>query len=599
MTQLQNVDTLEFADIKENLKEFLKNKSEFTDYNFEGSALSTLLDVLAYNTHYNAVYTNLMLNESFIDSASKYSSVVSLAKSIGYTAKSVRAPRAQLKVNVSGLQGSPSTLTLPKGTKFKSISDSVEYFFTTLDDYVAPNQSDNFEFDIPVFEGRLASNRYLVTEETEYIIPNFNVDLQTIKVFVQESDSSSRLTQFTFVDDIVKVTPESNAFFIKQREDLYYEITFGNNDIGKSVENGNVVYIEYLISSGDVANNCTKFYYSGGFRSDALYSVQTLEASYGGAPAETVDSIRFNAPRNYVAQNRAVTATDYKTQIISNFPQIETLAVWGGQDNVPPVYGKVFISAKPFNRDALTYIEKKEIDKYLARNKSVLSIQHEFVDPEILKISITSNVYFNQTSTTKTEGQISSLVRNTIKSVGNGLGKFESAFRYSKLASMIDKSDPSIVSNITKIKLFKEVHPKIGSQSRYFINIGNPIFRGDSSVSSSKIFIPTIDSFIELRNDINGDLYIHTFNPDGSSTRTNRKVGTVNFSEGIIDVSALIISGLYEPIFKFSIIPSSNDVVPLRQNILVIPDDQVFVNVITDTISAGSDNSTYIFSESR
>lgn len=597
MSKLMNVDALEFDTIKNNLKTFLRNSPDFTDYDYEGSAMSILIDVLTYNTHYNALYTNMMLNESFLDSASKYSSVVSLAKSIGYTAKSVKSASANVTVVITDVPDAPDTLTLPKHTSFKSVKDGKEFSFYTLNTYTAQRVADSYTFNIVITEGFPISNYYVVSDGVDYVIPNANADLLTLSVFVQESTTSSSIRQFRRTDEILEVGPEEPIFYIKQREDLFYQTFFGDDVIGRAVSPGNVVFLEYLVSKGEIGNGCSAFYYASGARGDVLYSVTTTQIASGGANAESISSVKFNAPRNYIAQNRAVTSEDYKNQILSHFPQVQSVSVWGGQDHSPPQYGRVFISAKPYGRDFLNSIEKNQINDFLSKKRSVVSVQQVFVDPSILEIGIEANVYYNPLTTTKTTGELHQMVKSTIESYSSDLDVFDISFRFSKLSTMIDKTDDSIVSNISKIYLVKSVTPSISTFERYQIEIGNPIFMQAGTIKTSRIRIPMFDEYVAIQNDESGDLYVYEFSLEGIQRKSTTKVGTVDYSKGTITIPNLRINSLFDPVFEFRIVPSSNDVVPIRQNILTVPPKRTTINIISDPTMNGS--SDYIFSSSR
>lgn len=580
--KLLAVDELDFDRIKANIKTFLQGQSELTDYNFEGSVISTLLDVLAYNTHYNALYTNLAINESFIDSASKYSSVVSLAKSIGYTAKSAKSARASLSVVVSDVPGNPTFLTIPKGTSFKSEKDGVLYSFYTDQPHTAQNVSNQFQFNFDVIEGSPASNSYTVGLGTQYVIPNKNVDLSSMSVAIQENIGSSVLTQFKLVDDLLMVKGVDSVYFVKQREDLFYEIYFGNDVIGKAVSSGNVVFLDYLISNGAVTNGCSTFFYGSGFRTDVIYAVSVNTAAHGGADAESIDSIKFNAPRAYVAQNRAVTADDYTNQILSNFPQVESISVWGGQDHEPKQYGRVFISAKPFGRNALNAQEKADIQLFLSKRRAVVSVQQMFVDPVILNIGLTTNVYYDAKTTTQSQGDIRNLVHATITDYSNTLNTFDASFRFSKLSRLIDGTDDSIISNISTIFLQYTIVPLYGIAETYTISLGNPILAADGSVKSSRFYIPAASNFVYFVSMANGDIVLNDQFLDGTE-RTRGVVGSVDFNTGKISVNRLLIAALYDPNLILTIIPKSNDVIPTRQNILTIPDSLVQINIIPES----------------
>lgn len=588
---LINVGDLDFDGIKANIKTFLQGQDVFSDYNFEGSVLSTLLDVLAYNTHLNALYTNLAVNESFIDSASKYSSVVSLAKSIGYTPKSTKSSYATLTIAVSNVPGNPATLTLPRFTSFKSDINGVKYSFLTTETHTALNVANVFTFNVDVTEGFVASNNYTTGINTQYVIPNRSIDMSTISVQVQENTNSSLLTTFKLVDDLLTVKNIDAVFFVKQREDLFYEIYFGNDVIGKAVVPGNVVFLDYLVSSGVASNGCSEFYYSSGFRSDVIYTITTNEVSRGGADPESIDSIKFNAPRVYTSQNRAVTADDYESQVKINFPQIERIKVWGGQDNVPPQYGKVFISAKPYGRDKLDDQEKLDIKTFLSTKRSVVSIQQVFTDPVVLNIALTSHVYFNADLTTKTADELATLILSNIQTYANSLNTFDSSFRYSKLIGMIDGTDPSILSNITSITISRNVTPIFGVKTNYNIDIGNPIYSVQNSVRSSRFYIPGVSNTIFIRSETDGTLSLMNKFPDGTETFISQ-IGTLNFTTGKIEIKELLITALFDDDFNFVIQPSSNDVIPVRENLIALPSDLISLTVVAES-------QDHLFSASR
>ena len=597
MSKIHNVDSLEFDSIKSNIKNFLRTIPEFTDYNFEGSAMSMVIDVLAYNTHYNSLYTNMMLNESFLDSASKYSSVVSLAKSIGYTAKSAKSSIAKLRVKVSDVPNSPEVLNLPKHTSFKSTKGGKEYSFYTQDIYSAPRVADTYTFEIDVVEGFPISNYYVNNGDVDFIIPNKEVDLTTVRVMVQESSTSSRIRQYYRVDDILYANSETPMFYVKQREDLFYQIYFGDGSIGKTIEPGNVIFIDYMVSKGEESNGCSAFYYASGARGDSLYEVSTIQNSAGGADPESIESIKFNAPRNYISQNRAVTSDDYKNQILSNFPMVQTVAVWGGQDNNPPQYGRVFISAKPFGRSKLNDIEKKQIVDFLSKKRSIVSVQHVLVDPTIIEIGVDVNVYYNTSISTKNPGVLKQMVRSSIEAYDEELNVFESNFRFSRLSRMIDSTDPSILSNVSRIYLVRTVTPNIGVVDKYQIELGNPIFRQEGTIRSSRIRIPMFEGYVTIQNDESGDLYIYDYTSEGIQRKTNTKIGHVNYEKGTFILENLRINSLFDPTFEFRITPLSNDVLPVRQNILSIPSKRTTVNVIAEQNT--SDANSHIFSASR
>lgn len=567
---LIKVDQLDFDGIKANIKTFLQGQQTFSDYNFEGSALSTLIDVLAYNLHYHSLYTNMALNESFIDSASKYSSAVSLAKSIGYTAKQIASARAKIRVEMTSVQNLTSNqLTLPKGTLFRGVVGDNEYIFQTYYAKTADLVNGKFTFDVDVIEGSFIQTSYVNSIGTTFVIPNKNADISSLTVRVQESVGNISSQTFNRSVDLLSITGQDTVFFVKQREDLFYEIYFGNDVLGKAVNPGNVVYLDYYVSSGQAANNCGQFYYAGGYRGDALYQVMTLELSSGGANAESIDQIKYNAPRNYVAQNRAVTDKDYITQILQQFPFVESVSVWGGEDHYPPRYGSVYICAKPFDRNVCTADEKFQIVEFLKVNRSMLSIQPIVVDPTYTNIVIKTGVYFNPDKTTKTADDISSLVKTGVLNYVNSLNSLKKSFRYSTLTKLIDSTDYSIVSNLTKVYVKQYLTITVGVSETYSVRLNNPIDIKQGSVKSSRFYLPGSTNSFFLMNQVSGKLDLYEVLPSGVD-QFIQSIGSVDFKEGIIKTDAVTISGLYDDGFWFDIFVSSYDVIPLRDTIMKI-----------------------------
>lgn len=595
-------DELDFDLVKANIKEFFRSQDVFTDYDFEGSALSVLIDLLAYNTLYNSFYNHLSINEMFLDSASKYSSAVSLAKTIGYTPKSVKAARALLSVTISGVPENPTVLTLPSGSTFRATVGDREFDFRTLTDYTSANNLGSFQFDgIEIAEGAKLSKRYTAADNIKFVIPNKDVDLSTLDVFVQENASSSDYTKYTLVDDILKVKSTDNVYFIKQREDTLYEVYFGNGVLGAALSTGNLVVLDYMLASGSVANGARSFVYSSGFRSDVFYTVNTDQIALGGDEAETLESVKFNAPRMYVAQNRAVTADDYDVLLRERFTNIESLSIWGGQDNVPPVYGKVFVTAKPTGRETFLSDEKQEMLSYLTSGKNIATITPVFLDPEFLRLQIVANVYYNKNLARKTAGELNTLVRNTIIAYGENLNRFGNSFRFSQLSTEIDSTDKSIISNITSIKIRKVVQPVYNITTKYTIRIENPIYQDrdtGETIWSTRFYIGAESDRCYFKDDGAGNIDLYLENILGEP-RFYKTIGTVNYSTGEIEIVDVLIRGLYDQEIEVMCTPLSNDVIPIRQYLLTIPPELIEVNVIADTDSTSGTKQKHTFSPSR
>jgi hypothetical protein len=596
------IDELDFDLVKENLKLFLRNQPEFNSYDFEGSALTILLDILAYNTTYNASYLNMALNESFIDSASKRSSLVSLAKALGYTANSVRSAVARLNIQITlPITSTNNILTLPRGTIFNGIVEDTDYQFTTLTDYsVVKNTEGKFLFEnVDVYQGVLINNTYTTTPSSKYVIPSTNVDLTSLTVLVRESNSSSETVKFTRAEDLFRVKPTDAIYFVKQRDDLFYEVFFGSDGIGRALINGNVVRLEYLESAGDVANGANQFVYQSGFRSDGVLEVETVQAAVGGTAEESIESIRFNAPRAYVTQNRAVTAADYENLLLANYPIIESIHAWGGQDNIPKVFGKVFICAKPRGGTKFSTSEKMSMEKSLINSRGVVSINPVIVDPMYMNIELSCNVYYNLNATKWTEGQLQTLVQNKIIEYGTTLNKFDSVFRYSKLTSLIDSVDTTgIVSNSVSFRIRCPMDPLYNSNVQYKLITGNPITPG--TFYSTRFYIVDFTDRVYIKDNSSGVLELYSEDVDGVPTY-QRDIGVVDYSSGTWDIKSLVINNLHDPILEFVFIPKSNDVVSNRNILVTLPSDTVTVNMIADNIANGSETGgeTFVFSNVR
>jgi hypothetical protein len=587
-----NVTELDFDAIKSNLKNFLKGQEQFQDYDFEGSGLSILLDVLAYNTHYNALYNNLTINEMFLDSASKRNSVVSLSKMLGYVPRSCACATATVRLNVnSGIQG-PSSLTLPAYSTFLTIVDGVQYTFYTTSSYTITGSGTAYTFDdIKVVEGTPLTFKWEYSNNSEYIIPNANIDLSTLKVKVQESANSDLYETFTNASSLTTATPISKIYFVKEVDDGLYQLTFGDGIIGRSLSAGNIVHIEYMASSLDAPNGARLFQYTGQtLISNASNVVTCLSPAQGGSVAEDIESIRFNAPRTYAAQNRCVTPDDYKALIYSAFPRAKSVAVWGGEDNNPPVYGKIFICVKPVDSTKLTQLQKADLINTVLQSKNVVSVIPEIVDPDYLNISLNVNVYFNPRETTRTAPEIETIVTNTIFDYDdNDLQSFDGVFRYSKLSGLIDKSEKSITNNAMTVLLRRNISPRYNVSAQYLLNIINPIQYSEApggSLGTTGFYISGSDE-IHYLDDNGTNVRLFKYGANAQKFIVDEQIGTIDHAKGIIDIRNLHITALADIDWEISIKPKSNDVVSALTQIAKIARDHMYVTAIPDQTSVG------------
>ena len=459
-TQKLQITELDFDDIKANLKTYLKGQSEFSDYNFEGSGMSVIMDLLAYNTHYLGMNANMLANEMFLDSSILRSSVVSHAKQLNYTPRSARAPVAYLNVTVN--DSTLSSVTIDKGTKFTTSINNNTYGFVVNESLTVQPQSGILNFNnLPVYEGTLATTRYTVdytNPEKKYILTSDRADTSTLKVTVQTSASDTSTQVFTLARDISLVGETDRVFFIQEGEDGRFEVYFGDDVIGQKLSNGNIVILEYIVTNKTEANGASTFSGTavGGVSN---ITVETLLSATGGAEPETIESIKYYAPLSYSSQRRAVTTYDYKSIVPEIYPNIKSIQVWGGEDNDPPIYGQVYIAIEPLSGGKLTEAQKQFVVTGL-KPYNIASVRPVVVDPETIYIIVSSNFRYNATVTTKSSADLITLVNSTISNYSTGnLEKFDNMFRYSELIRLIDETDISILSNITTIRMYKKITP--------------------------------------------------------------------------------------------------------------------------------------------
>lgn len=606
------VAELDFDAIKSNIKTFLKAQSTFADYDFEGAGLSVLLDILAYNTHYNALYTNLAVNESFLDSASKRSSVVSRAKEIGYVPHSATGAIATVNIVVSGTTSSPATLTLPAYSSFSTTIDGSNYTFYNTEAIVTSLSGSTYIFTgVKIKEGTPLTFKYTTANGVQYILPNANVDLSTLKVRVQDNASSSNFETFVNQEEIINLNGASQVYFIKEIEGQLYELEFGNNTIGKALVSGNVVNLTYMITNKTDGNGARLFTYTGSTLLGGTVAITTTTPAVGGTDIESIDSVRYNAPRSYAAQNRAVTVEDYKSIMFRLYPEALTVNAWGGEDNIPPSYGRIYLSIQPTSTSILTDAQKEYIIREILKQKNVVSITPVIVDPEYINLEINTAAYYNPRLTSKTETELKDLVINTIKAYNTeNLQSFTGIFRHSNLSSQIDATEDSIISNVTTIKLHREIDVQYNSNSTYTIYLGNPIYNSgvpEESITSTGFYIQGNTNVMYLEDlptqgTINGVLRMYYY--VGDIKTYFRTFGTINYSTGTVTLNELEITGIDQTqsdIFELIIKPQSQDVVSVRNQLVTIPNSKINVSVILDKVSVGdpAGGANYQFTSSR
>jgi hypothetical protein len=486
MTERLTVTELDFDTIKTNLKNFLRAQSEFTDYDFEGSSLNVLLDVLAYNTHYNAYYLNMVANEAFLDTALLRESVVSHGKTLGYTPKSVTAAKAIIDLTVETSNSTPGKLTLPRGYVFRSnLIDNRSYSFVTLEDTIVTKSGTQFVFEnLEIYEGQLVNFNFNFSEldnpKQIFTIEDENVDTNTIAVTVRPNASNTSAIVYNRATNILDVTAESEVFFLQETSSRKFQIYFGNNVVGKKLEDGSIVELSYLVSSGVEPNGANGFTPTQSIDGFGTFFVDVINVASGAADRESVDSIKFSAISQFATQNRLVTFKDYESFILTNYPNIDSISVWGGQENDPPVYGKVFISLKPKDNFFLSQTEKQRIINDIITPKAIASVSAEIIDPQFLFLILQNQVVYDPKRLSISEDEFSEQVRSTILTYRDTfLNKFDSRFIQSKLEQSIDRINPrAIIGTNVTVKLQKRFTPILNQFRSYDIDFSVPLRRG-------------------------------------------------------------------------------------------------------------------------
>jgi hypothetical protein len=485
MADRLKVTELDFDDIKTNLKNFLKQQSEFQDYDFEGSGMSVLLDILAYNTHYNAYYINMIANESFLDTALLRNSVVSHAKKLGYTPRSVSAAMAVIDLTVDSGNSTPGFLTLPKGYIF--LSDQVDgrsYSFVTLENHSVSKTGNNFIFpSIPIYEGTLTTYSYVhdqLSNPTQtFTLPDLDVDTKTLTVTVQPSTTNTDITIFNTASDLLTQTKDAEIYFLQESSDGKYQIYFGDGVFGKKLNDGAVVTLQYLISSADAPNSANNFVSTSSVSGLSNMVVDSVIRASGGTQRESVEEIKFAAPLQSLSQNRAVTKNDYIKLIQQKYPAFESVNVWGGEENDPPVFGRVFVAAKPRLGFEVTDTVKDFVENEILKPISMLTVTPEMVDVDYNFLKIHIDLVYDKNRTTLTDNDMKSSIRNiTLDYAVKNLNKFNTFFNYSGLESLVQNFNKSIISNEVELLIGKKFRPDLLKPNTYVLDFGVPLNKG-------------------------------------------------------------------------------------------------------------------------
>ena len=622
------VTELDFDNIKDNLKTFLKGQNQFKDYDFEGSGMNILLDTLAYNTHYLGFNANMVANEMFLDSSSLRSSAVSHAKTLGYEVTSARAPTATLNVSLST---TAATKTMSAGTAFTSTVDGTSYQFVTTSDITSTNTGSNIPFDsVTVYEGTYVITKYLVDSsdvDQRFILTDPRSDTTTLTVKVQNSATDTTTTTYTKATDITQLSPSSTVYYLQEVETGRYEVYFGDGIVSQSVSDGNIIQLQYVVTNKTESNGASSFSAPTAIDGVTNITVTTVSSASGGAEPESIQSIKLNAPLDYASQGRAVTTKDYEVYVKRLFPTTQAVSVWGGEDgsydsstgvSSTPEYGKVFISIKSTTGVDLTTAQKTNLEKELAPYK-VASITPVVVDAETTSIILGITIMYDSSATTYTAAQIASLVATTVSNYNaSDLQTFNTPFRHSKLLGLIDGTDTSILNSVATVTMAKLFTPTLSSSTDYRLNFNNKFYNPVSGYNASAGGIIASTGF--YLNSVTTTTYF--FDDDGagnlrtyylvSGVRTYLDIaaGTVDYANGLITIGSITITGVAEvdgatsSQIRITVLPNSNDITPVRNQILEIDltnttyDGSVDatastgVGYVTTTTSAGTTTTT-------
>ena len=582
---------LNFDTYRANLKTYLQSQPQFTDYNFDGSNFSVLLDVLAYNTYLNAFYMNMIGSEMFLDTSTLFESAYSHAKELNYIPSSRSSSRAVVTMTLTGLANTAAYVTIPKNYRISTKLDSKTYLFATQEAHTISRTTGFISANVSIFEGKVTDEYFTeantAATQTRYVLASANLDTSSIDVQVKSSVSTNTFYIYSRADTLYGLTSTSNVYFVQGYGAGKYELVFGNGVAGASLVPGNIVKVNYrdtLGDEGDFAGSFTAldtaYADDGSAVQPNLIRISTVSVSSGGSDRESVESIKFNAPRYYATQDRAVTKEDYVSLIKSRFPSIEAVAVFGGEEDIPKQYGKVIIVTRSFGSDKTPDSTKLSIQNYLL-DKMPLSITPTFQEPDYIYVKIDTTVFYNQSLTTKTTSDIKSAVISALSSFSaTNLQNFNQNMRFSKLTSAIDNADTSIIANDTVVQMSKRLSPIIGEAYSTDIKFNNQIYLttsiNDSSINSSTFYVSIngVTTAATLKDDGSGLIYVVT-------ASLNTPIGTVNYTTGEIVIANLNVVAYNNYISLYAYTSTQQDILIQKDQILEI--DPADVTIIVET----------------
>ena len=608
-----NVTELDFDQIKKNLKNFLKQQTEYTDYDFEGSGLSVLLDVLAYNTHYNAMNAHYSLNEAFLDSAQIRGNVVTRAKLLGYTPRSALSPRATvtITVDISGenqaTKDANTSLTLPRGTKLKAQVQGETHNFVVLDNHSVDRVGNVFTFsNIQIVEGTYKSLLFRVDNDIEnqkFQLGDKDADTSTLRVRVQQNEEASAYDIYTKFESLLNIDSTSQIYYLQENPSELFEVYFGDGIIGRKPINNNIVTLDYVFTKGEDANGASTFsavdqIAGAGNANFNITSITTNVAAAGGVEKESLESIRFNAPLTFTAQNRAVTSDDYRAILLKNFSNISSISTWGGEDNDPVDFGKVYISIKPLTAEKLTEAEKTQIRDSVLKGKNIVSITPEIVDPAFTNLELDVFFKYNPNLTDRSSVDLQTVVKDVIADYNfNNLNKFDGVFRHSQLLKLIDAADPSILNSTVRPYMFQDITPSnVSGKNSFSLTFAAPFYESGSStdfiLNSTSFMINSVPHFfgdIPIEGSTNRTVIVYKIIENENIT-VIKDAGTIDVDKGTVTLHSFTPDTTAS--IRITVTPDSLDIAPKRNQLLNIDPSKVLVTAQVDTITtSGSSGS--------
>ena len=585
-----NITETDFSDIRANLESYLSTQAQFQDYDFEGSAMSTLLDVLAYNTHYNAFYINMLANEMFLDTAQQRDSVVSRAKELGYLPVSAKGASANVTLTFTGVANTIGTFLISANSKFTTTIDDIGYTFVTPEDFVVQGVAntinpdvDDFIKEITITEGEPLQHRFTVSSAApiKYRLPNANVDTGSIKLRVQESAADATQTTFTKATNIVNVANNSPVYFLHESFDKKYEISFGDGVLGKAVKNNNIVIVDYRVCNGAMTNGSDVFSV-GALSATADYTTVTLalkSKATGGRTQESISSIKFNAPKYYETQNRAIIAEDYSRILLNENSDLASVVSYGGEKRIPAVYGKVYIAVKPLQEDYITSERKTQL-RLAIKDRTPLALDPVFVDAEYLYAIPTIEVLYDSKATVKTGDWFISKAKAALVTYNNNnLNQFNKRFRFSQFARSIDNVDVAIFNSAISMKIQKRFTPDTNVSQTVILDYKNSI--RVSTVDSTSFTYNGFQAFLD--DDGLGNINIYRYNTEKSKTNIVENAGTIDYNTGLITINNFAPTAYSGVEIKVTGTPENLDIVPTQETIIVLDSEAATITATSES----------------